>query len=65
MVADLRLMEDKDGYPRPKGTCVLCLACVNICPTRAMQMWLFTEYGNQYEPRWKRFTTAKVVGGAG
>lgn len=41
-----------NGRPQAKGTCTLCLGCVNICPTHAMQMWLMTEYGRPYEPKW-------------
>jgi ferredoxin len=40
------------GYPKACGTCTLCFGCVNLCPTNAMQIWLFTEYGNPYKPRW-------------
>lgn len=42
-----------NGYPKPKGTCVICCGCVNVCPTNAMHLWLFTEYGKQYIPKWK------------
>jgi ferredoxin len=42
-------------YPKAKGTCILCLNCVNLCPTKAMQMAGFTEYGNQYWPRWPKY----------
>jgi ferredoxin len=42
-----------NGYPKPKGTCVICFGCVNVCPNNAMHIWLFTEYGNQYIPKWK------------
>lgn len=42
----------KNGYPKSCGTCTLCFGCINICPTHAMQMWFFTEYGNAYAPRW-------------
>ena len=41
-----------NGYPQAEGTCTICLGCVNICPTKAMQMWFFTEYGRPYPPRW-------------
>ena len=47
-----RLSPDPDGYPRARGTCALCLACVNLCPTRAMHMAGFTEYGNPYPPKY-------------
>lgn len=42
----------KDGFPKAKGTCHLCLGCINFCPKNAMQMIAFTEYGNRYKPRW-------------
>jgi ferredoxin len=41
-----------NGRPKAEGTCTLCFGCVNHCPTRAMQMWLLTEYGNPYRARW-------------
>ena len=45
-------MED---FPRARGTCSLCLGCVNLCPRNAMHLWCFTEYGQQYHPRWPEF----------
>ncbi|MBI2265922.1 MAG: hypothetical protein HYU64_12235, partial [Armatimonadetes bacterium] len=41
-----------DGFPRPVGTCALCLGCINLCPKNAMHMACWTEYGNPYKPRW-------------
>ena len=43
-----------DGYPRAKGTCTLCMGCVNICPHGAMQLRFWTEYGRRYLPRFRR-----------
>lgn len=40
------------GYPKAKGTCALCMGCVNLCPKRAMQMLIWTEYGHAYHSRW-------------
>ena len=48
-----------NGYPKPKGTCAICFGCVNVCPTNAMQMWLFTEYGNPYPPKWREHSIKK------
>jgi ferredoxin len=44
------------GAPRARGTCTLCLGCVNLCPTNAMQLVCWTEYGNRYRPRWPEMT---------
>ncbi len=44
----------EDGYPRARGTCALCLGCINHCPTNAMQMLFFSEYGQPYRARWPR-----------
>jgi len=43
------------GFPKAKGTCVLCLGCVNLCPQRAMQLAAWTEYGHAYHSRWPEF----------
>ena len=43
-----------NGYPKAGLTCALCFSCVNHCPEHAMQMWLFTEYGNPYSPKWAK-----------
>lgn len=43
-----------NGIPKAKGTCTICMGCVNICPSRAMEMTGFTEYGQQYRPRWPK-----------
>lgn len=48
-----------NGHPQAKGTCTLCLGCVNICPTNAMQMWFFTEYGRPYQPKWPSLVVKK------
>jgi ferredoxin len=44
-----------NGFPKAKGTCALCLGCINICPKNAMHLVCWTEYGNQYKPRWPEF----------
>jgi len=44
-----------NNYPKAKGTCMICLGCVNNCPKKAMHLWLWTEYGNQYKPKFKEF----------
>jgi ferredoxin len=41
-----------EEYPKARGTCSLCMGCVNLCPTRAMHLFGWTEYGRQYTPRW-------------
>jgi NAD-dependent dihydropyrimidine dehydrogenase PreA subunit len=45
-------LETIDGFPRARGTCTLCLGCVNLCPRNAMHLLCWTEYGQPYEPRW-------------
>ncbi len=50
-----------DGYPKAKGTCMICLGCVNICPTNAMHLWCWTEYGNRYPPKYKKFVAQKEI----
>jgi ferredoxin len=42
----------RNGRPKAKGTCAICLGCVNICPTNAIHLWFFTEFGRPYRPRW-------------
>jgi ferredoxin len=47
-------LELRDGLPRLvrlAATCQLCFSCVNLCPTRAMQIVAWTEYGRAYRPR--------------
>ena len=46
-----------NNYPKAKGTCMICMGCVNICPTNAMHLWCWTEYGNQYKTRYKKYVT--------
>ncbi|MFC1852931.1 hypothetical protein ACFL27_22255 [candidate division CSSED10-310 bacterium] len=48
-----------NGVPKAKGTCNLCLGCINLCPQRAMEMTGWTEYGQQYKPRWPRLVVKK------
>ena len=48
-----------DGRPKARGTCSLCLGCINHCPTNAMQMWFFSEYGNPYWTRWPKKVVKK------
>jgi ferredoxin len=45
-----------DGLPRARGTCTLCLGCVNLCPRHAMHLLGWTEYGQPYRPRWPELT---------
>lgn len=40
------------NFPKASGTCALCLSCINLCPTNAMEMLFFSEYGQPYPPRW-------------
>jgi ferredoxin len=47
-----RRLEMIDGMPRARGTCTLCLGCVNFCPRNAMRPPGWTEYGQPYKPRW-------------
>ncbi len=44
-----------DGFPQAKGTCNLCLSCVNRCPVNAMHMVCWTEYGQQYTAKWPEY----------
>lgn len=48
-----------DNIPKATGTCFLCLGCVNLCTYDAMQFWCLTEYGNRYEPRWRKLVVKK------
>lgn len=50
-----RLQINKQGYPTPKGSCTICMSCINECPNNAMQMMLWTEYGQQYLTRWPQY----------
>jgi ferredoxin len=47
-----RLYAGTDGFPRARGTCALCMGCLNLCPTNAMQLALWSEYGRPYRTRW-------------
>jgi ferredoxin len=49
------------NYPKAKGTCMLCLGCINNCPKNAMHMWFWTEYGQPYNPKYKRFLNLKTT----
>jgi ferredoxin len=49
----------RKGYPRARGECALCLGCVNLCPTRAMHLLGWTEYGQPYPPRWRKGVVRK------
>ncbi len=51
-----------EGYPRARGTCMICLGCVNICPRNAMHLLFWTEYGNPYRPRWPELVVKKKGG---
>jgi NAD-dependent dihydropyrimidine dehydrogenase PreA subunit len=48
-----------DGRLRVRGTCALCMGCINTCPTGAMQMWLISEYGVAYLPKWPALLVKK------
>ncbi len=54
-----RLHPGKDNYPMSRGTCALCLGCINTCPHNAMQLFCWTEYGRPYKPRWPQFLNRK------
>ncbi len=54
----IRLVGD---YPKGKGACMICLACVNNCPPRAMHLWCWTEYGVQYRSRFRRYVLAGLA----
>jgi Pyruvate/2-oxoacid:ferredoxin oxidoreductase delta subunit len=47
------------GYPKARGAFMICLGCVNLCPTNAMHLWCWTEYGNQYKSRYKKLIVKK------
>lgn len=57
-----RLTLGDEGLPTGKGDCTFCFSCVNTCPTKAMQLLLFTEYGQPYRPRWKKYLVRKKKG---
>ena len=50
-VGRLKMVND---FPKAKGTCMLCLGCINNCPKNAMHMWFWTEYGIPYKPKYKK-----------
>jgi len=50
-----------NGYPKPKGECMICLGCVNICPKNAMHFWFWVEWGNQYKPKYKELIVKKKL----
>ncbi|MDQ7821315.1 MAG: hypothetical protein RDV48_00835 [Candidatus Eremiobacteraeota bacterium] len=50
-----RLGAREDGYPFPRGTCALCLGCINLCPGNAMHMYCCSEYGNPYPPKFPEY----------
>ncbi len=54
-----RLHRGKDNYPLSRGTCTLCLGCINTCPHNAMHLFCWTEYGRPYKPRWPEFINRK------
>jgi len=49
----------KDGRPRARGTCTLCLGCINVCPRRAMELRFWSEYGRPYPPRWPKLVVRR------
>jgi ferredoxin len=54
-----RLYKDDNGYPRAKGECILCLRCINICPTNAMHVLGLSEYGAPYPLKWPALALPK------
>jgi ferredoxin len=44
-----------DGYPKCRGSCSICLGCVNLCPTGAMGI-ARSQIGNPYHPKWRELT---------
>jgi ferredoxin len=48
-----------DGFPRAKGTCALCFGCVNLCPTRSMNLIGWSEYGQIYKPKYPDLVVKK------
>lgn len=50
-----RLHPNEHGFPVAHGSCSLCMSCINECPTNAMQMLLWSEYGQPYPPRWPEY----------
>lgn len=50
-VERLKMVND---YPKAKGTCMICLGCINNCPKKAMHFWFLTEYGIQYKLKHKQ-----------
>ncbi len=37
-----------DRFPSPKGTCIGCYRCINLCPKNAIEGW-FTEGNSRYK----------------
>ncbi len=37
-----------DRFPKPKGTCVGCYRCINLCPKNAIEGW-FTKGNSRYK----------------
>lgn len=50
-----------DGYPKSEGECMICMGCVNLCPQNAMHLWGFTEYGNRYTPKYKKYIVRRKL----
>ena len=48
-------LEMEEDYPKAKGTCTLCCGCVNLCPKQAMHLWGWTEYGQPYKPKYRKY----------
>jgi ferredoxin len=50
-----------EEYPKARGTCALCMGCINLCPKHAMHMYCLTEYGHQYKPRWPELLKGETI----
>ncbi len=44
-VSNIKLM---DGHPQWQHNCQLCLACINLCPSKAIQYGTYTQSKNRY-----------------
>jgi NAD-dependent dihydropyrimidine dehydrogenase PreA subunit len=49
----------RNGFPHAEGTCVLCFGCVNLCPTRSMNIVAWSEYGQPYAPKYPELIVRK------
>jgi NAD-dependent dihydropyrimidine dehydrogenase PreA subunit len=49
----------RNGFPHASGTCTLCFGCVNLCPTRSMNIIAWSEYGQAYKPKYPNLVVKK------